>query len=1072
MVLDLLQRLRDLGVRLSADGDDLRVSAPKGRIDAALSARIREHKAGLIAFLAEAETSRQTIGPVTRLADGAEPLLAPAQARLLDLHQLGAAALNVPGAWRLAGELNESALERALQIFYDRHEVFHYRFFQTDGEPAVRLVDPAPLPFEQIDASHVPRAERDAAIADRIVELSARAFDPSAEPCVRFHLLALAPDDHVLLLVAHALIWDGWCFDILLDELSTTYAALLGPVPPAQRALPVRYRDFVAWFAGLSGSPVMSTHVDWWLDRLRTAGPRLCLPTDRPPPLIQSHDGGRVFFDADPRVTSSVRGLCLREDASLAMAMVAALATVLHRLGGGERVLITMPVRNRPRPELEGIVGRFSNHVFLQIDFDQAPTFRDVLGRARDAVLSAMAHEMAPAELVTDRLGQRRRLDDTALYQVVLSQQYVGDRPLRLGATPMVAVEHAPPAVRADLTVWVSDRGDHFDGALDYRTDLFERSTGQRLCDALIRVLDAGSRDPDRSVASLPIVSREEARSIAVWQEGPPAPSCPGTLLAAVLEHDEVATAVAGGLSYGELATSVDRVAAFLRDAGVGPGDAVGGAFGRGPAAAIAALATWAADAIYVPMDPQWPEAFRSRVSDHAAVKLVLDALPDGDDGASHTPHVPGSVAPPQPRNSRIGNPPCIEGEQMPGARPAVQGDPIALRVFEGACPEPPAPLEISHTALLGTVLGAGSIRRGDRAAVLTRPCRLEGLVDLLRPLVAGATLLAPDDAVVSSDWALREALDRSEVSVATATARQWRALRSAGASFAGLQTALVRGPPGEHHDLRQIAETVVLLHGGAAASVDVLYHRVGEDDPASMLGTPAAGTSARIVDRHGNAVPIGVTGELQLASGDRPYRSTEWRARWRSTGALQAMARVDDRVIVGDATVDPAWVEARLQQAPGVKAARVRVEPAGDGEERLLAWVVLERQVAPDQVREQLAQTLPRSHVPRVLVEVSALPSDGKRTLLDPLRAAALLGVDATPKGGVEAIIAEVWAQSLGRGGISAHDNFFELGGSSLTAIQVVGTLADRLRWRPSPRLLAFQSLRQIAERCETERR
>ncbi len=369
--LELISRLRELGVQVTADGDRLRVNAARGVLTDELLGMLSQHKQELLELLKvhgpqNGETAMRRVsrsGPIP---------LSFAQERLWFLDQLspGEVSYNVPHPLRLTGPLDVTALRRALGAILDRHEALRTCFPSVDGEPRQVVLDRIDMPLEVERLDGTPE-EREELARERATADTRTPFDLSRGPLIRARLLQLAEQDHVLLLTLHHIATDGWSMNVLHRELAALYRAFKDGQPSPLAPLNVQYADYAAWQRRHLDGPALEHHLSWWKGMLAGAQ-TLDLPTDRPRPAVQSLAGGRYRSVVPSSVLLNLKKLAREEHASLFMVTLAAFQTLLHRYSGQHDIVVGTPVANRDRPEVEGLIGFFSNSLVLRGDLSGA----------------------------------------------------------------------------------------------------------------------------------------------------------------------------------------------------------------------------------------------------------------------------------------------------------------------------------------------------------------------------------------------------------------------------------------------------------------------------------------------------------------------------------------------------------------------------------------------------------------------------------------------------------------------------------------------------------------------------
>ncbi|MBV9774092.1 MAG: AMP-binding protein, partial [Gemmatimonadetes bacterium] len=591
---------------------------------AGLAARVDAMRAG-----AAADAS-----PIEHVShEGALPL-SFAQQRLWFLDQMepGSAAYNMPAALRIRGVLDAEALRRSLEEVVRRHEALRTVFRVVDGEPAQLVREPAPFPLEVIDLRGFGEEEREAELLRMAREEAGRPFDLAAGPLLRATLLRLGDEEHALLFTMHHIVSDGWSVGVLVHEVSALYPALARGEASPLPELPIQYAEYAVWQRRHLQGEALDAQIAYWRERLADAPAVLDLPTDRPRSAQVSARGDSVSFSLSSETTRALRELARREGATLFMALLAGWQALLGRYAGSEDVVVGSPVAGRTRREVEGLIGFFVNTLALRTDLSGDPTVAELLGRVREGVLGADAHQELPFERLVEELGVRRDLAHTPLFQVIFTLENEGaDRKkLRLGDAEAEALETGSGTAKFDLALAMADEGERLTGTLEYRTDLFDTATAQRMTRHLEVLLQAMAAGPRRRLSALEwITPAERHRVLRQWNATPHAADGPPVhrlVTERAARTPDAVAVVHGGesMTYAELEARADRLAHHLRSHGVGPETRVGVCLERTPELVAAVLAIWEAGGAYVPLDPSHPTERLAYVLEDSAASVLL----------------------------------------------------------------------------------------------------------------------------------------------------------------------------------------------------------------------------------------------------------------------------------------------------------------------------------------------------------------------------------------------------------------------------------------------------------------
>jgi amino acid adenylation domain-containing protein/FkbM family methyltransferase len=922
---------------------------------------------------------------------------------LIDRLEPGSAAYNLPTALRLAGRLDLDALARTLAEIVRRHEVLRTTYEERDGRP-VQVVHPAaPIPLPRIDLGGLAAARRNAGDTEarRLATAeAARPFDLARGPVLRVQLMRLGALEHALSFTVHHIASDGWSSGVLVAELSALYAAFSRGLPSPLPALPIQYADFAAWQRQVLQGPALERSLAYWRRQLAAPPPPLALPADRPRPAAPSPAGGSVPVDLPAAATAALRGLGQRSGATLLMTVTAAYAALLVRLTGETDFAIGTPVAGRARREVEPLIGFFVNTLVLRVDLAGDLTFGDILERVRQVMLAAFAHQDLPFDQLVQELQPERSLGETPFFQTMCALFTPGEGELALPGLTLHAQPIESAATLFDLTLSLADAGDEVGGGLEYRSDLFDRTTVERFAGHFLSLVRAAADDPGRRLSELPILSAPEAQALREWNDTAASYSlelCLNQGIAAQGARTPEAVAVeleGKSLSYGELATRAGEWAARLRALGVGPEGRVGIALERSPELIVALLAVLAAGAAYVPLDPSYPaERLRFMLADSGVGVVVTQArvvaaLPAMSSDIRVLFLEEGEVVPPLGAPllaSPLTQPPPAQGggTRPPKKNVAVEGrrvgpDDLAYVLYTSGSTGVPKGAMNSHRAIVNRLLWMQErygLRPEDHVLQKTPVSFDVSVWELFWPLLTGARLVLArpgghqDPFYLARTIALREITtvhfvpSMLQAFLAEPEVERCRSLVRVIASGEALPAPLAE----RFFDLLPEAG-LHNLYGPTEAAVDVTAWECapGSRRPSVPIGRPIANTQIHLLDRALVPVPVGVTGELWIggvqpargylgrpgltaerflpdpfpvssgALGTRLYRTGDL-ARWRTGGEIEYLGRTDSQVKVRGVRIELGEVEAALRRHPGVAAAAVGLTEKGD----LLAWLV-----------------------------------------------------------------------------------------------------------------------------------
>ncbi|MGW4464852.1 condensation domain-containing protein, partial [Micromonospora sp. NPDC004704] len=551
--------------------------------------------------------------------------LSPAQERLWFLDRFDPGQPNnIAFARRLRGPVDSDLLARAFTVVTARHQALRATFLDRAGVPVQVIADPYPFDLERLDLTGEPESLREERAREIGLQLFDTRFDLARGPLIRATLLTLAPEDRVLVVVVHHVIFDGSSQSILLDELGTAYGALVDGGVPDLPALAVGWADYVREQADQPAGKV-EQDLAYWRERLADV-PTLNLPTDLPRPLFKTPRTARVRHNLDGELTNSLQRLARVQRCTLFMVLLAGYQVLLGRHAGQDDVCVGTASAGRSRAELEPLVGYFVHTLVLRGDLSGDPTVRELLRRTRSTALEAYAHQEVLFERLVSELDVTRDVSRTPLFETMFVLHTQGQSKVSI----LPNVSGGPFTVGVvqtlfDLVVdaWVTPTG--LAMTARYDTGLFTEETVAAMLRRFEVLLRACTEDVDRRVSELPMDDAVGLRSVLARGQGPRRPYS-GTVLS--LFGTRVAAApdalAVGSLTYRGLDERANRIARYLRRSGVAPGSVVGVCLDRTPDLVATLLGVWRCGAAYLPLDPGLPPARMSWLLTNSRAGFVV----------------------------------------------------------------------------------------------------------------------------------------------------------------------------------------------------------------------------------------------------------------------------------------------------------------------------------------------------------------------------------------------------------------------------------------------------------------
>lgn len=1005
---------------------------------------------------------------------------------------------NVPEAFRLKGSLSVPVFEQCLQTAIARHESLRTTFSLVQGKP-VQVVRPS-LPWQlvTIDLRNGSEAEREAEMERRLVEEARQPFDLSQDPLFRATLYQLHDTDWVLLLTLHHIICDELSIGVLLRELAAIYTAATTDTPATLPENDLHYADFALWQRQWLQGKMCEQQLAYWRQQLSGPLPVLQLPSDRSRPPIPTYRGARQFFTLSDSLTKKINASSQQESVTPFVILLAAFQTLLYRYSGQEDILVGSPMGNRPRSELEGVLGFFVNTVVLRTDLSGTPSFRQLLARVREVVLGALTHQNLPFTQLVEELHPDRHSTQNPLFQVLFNWQ---SDPVSSWSIPEIDLSRFPVdngTAKFDLFLELAQTCDGISGYFEYSTDLFDADTIARMVGHFQTLLEGLISDLDRPLYDVPLLTASEREQLSVWNATAAdlPEQCVQQWFEAQVERTPEAIAVTFGnetLTYRELNQRANQLARYLQSRGVSPDVPVGLCVERSTKAIVGILGILKAGGAYLPLDAAYPSDRLTFMLENARASVLVTQSQLVDD----LPTQGVAVVLLDADWSAIAhfddtNPACT-----------VEPDNLAYVIYTSGSTGQPKGVAMPHRPLSNLVAWQrqNSVVSNDAKTLQFAPISFDvSFQETFATLSTGGTLVLISEALRRDSLNLLRFLDTAAIERLflpfVALQHLAEVAETEGITPASLREVVTAGEqlritPAIARWFEQLPDCTLHNHYGPSEShVVTAFTLTGSSQDWPVLppiGRPIDNAEIYLLDAHQQPVPVGVPGELyiggtSLARGylhrpelsaerfvSHPFRQCEVKdrpeklyktgdlARYRSDGNIEYLGRSDRQVKIRGFRIEPGEVEAAIEQHPNVREAVAIAREDVPGDKCLVAYVVPTPAEASEalppsstQLRQFLQARLPEYTIPAMFVCLDRLPltPSGKvdrRALPAPDRARPELAERFVPaRTGIEQVLSDLWSQVLNVERIGVYDNFFDLGGHSLRAIQLVARIRD----------------------------
>ncbi|WP_101760227.1 non-ribosomal peptide synthetase [Oceanicoccus sp. KOV_DT_Chl] len=1012
-------------------------------------------------------------------------------------------AYNLAASFKLTGSLDIAVLQKCFALIVERHSVLRTNFIHTDKglvqsiRPVLTIdLQPQLLPEEVING--------DMTLHRFLKQQAMHSFDLSSDVLFRPALFTINDQEHVLFLLIHHLIFDGWSFDVILHELCVLYNALSQGEQNPLDELPVQYSDYAIWQRELLQSGHMDQQLNYWLDTLGGELPILNLPEDFNRPVGQPHRSEAVLWSLTEEEVVSLEHKCKELGCTLFMLLVSVYALMLHRHSRQQDILIGAPVSGRGQDETSGLLGFFVNTIVLRFGIEPGASFNSWLQQVKQTCLNGYANQDVPYELLVQELKPKRDRSRSAIFQAFFLFQDTRNRTEEFNSLQREQINVDRPGVQTDIDFWVKRQSSGLVGGLEYPVALFEHDSAQRFADSFSQILSQVAARPETPLYKLAAASAKDVAMMASWNDtrrdyGQPL----------FLDHFYQAVsaqgnkiAVRGGsesLTYVELDSYSNQLAHTLLTTGVASGDYVGVCLSRDVRMVASLLAIWKVGAAYIPLDPAYPASRLLQMLETGSVSVLVTESGLADTLSDYPCRrilIDSDAADISARDNRQPN---IKLSQ----------DSLAYVIFTSGSTGKPKGVKVPQGALanfLNSMAEEPSLVAEDiLLAVTTLSFDIAGL-ELFLPMMVGATVVIAEQEQAMDGNKLCDLLAANAVTVMQATPSSWRLLLAAGWQPRQGFKVLCGGealPLALAEELVNKGVEVWNMYGPTETTIWSTCELLSKDFKQLLIGKPIANTQCYVLDEYQQPVPIGVAGELYIGgygvtagylnreeetalrfltdpfaasmAAKKMYRTGD-RVRWHSDGRLEYFERIDNQVKLRGFRIELGELENVMGYHPGVNECAAAVKEFSVNDKRLVMYTVFEAggEVTNSELRRFLREHLPDYMIPQLFVELKAMPRtpNGKvdrKALPQPSMGSGQRQERIAPRTATEIMLAEIWCAALNAElDISVEDYFFEIGGHSLLAMDIIYAVEQQLSVTISPMDILVNSLEQIAAKID----
>ncbi|MBW8683034.1 amino acid adenylation domain-containing protein [Chitinophaga rhizophila] len=990
--------------------------------------------------------------------------LSAAQQRLWILSQLdgGEKAYNIVAGVVIHGMLDTTLIEKAIQMLVARHEILRTRFPPAMADAEVR---------QQVIQPEDARITLDILTTTDIEAFTNTVFDLSTAPLIRAGIAPVAAGEHVLLLLMHHIISDGWSVELLLAEILETYSHLQKDIN-YQPVMPVhQYKDYVGWLQDSKEQERYHSDEQYWLQQFQGDIPQLALPAFRKRPVKQSFKGATIVHTFSTEQYVQLKRFSQQHQVSLFMTLMTAVNALLYRYSGQPDLIIGTPVAGRRHPDLEKGIGLFLNTLAIRTLINDEWTFTDLLKEQKRLLADAYTHQDYPFDELVSKLQLQPDRSRSVLFDVmvVLHNQFGLYLPGQETGLAISEYKVDTKTSHFDMTFSFMEK-ESLELAVTYNTDIYDERLIENIFPHLNSILDRITVDPDSLIARTGYISAAEEQQLLLGFNNTtvdfPEDKTWLHLFEVQVHLQPGKVAVKDSIktyTYQQLDDLSDKIAAYLqRELGTGDQRPIGVMLDRSADMVVLLTAIQKTGRPYIPLDPSYPAERIEYVVKESGVKLLIVSN-------AHTENVSADMQV-FALDTIVSN--TTSADHVPLLYRVSPQD-TAYIIYTSGSTGNPKGIEIGHRSLLNlltSMMMSPGMKPEDLVFAVTSYAFDISVADFFTALIAGSTLYIAEQHLLSDPTALISTIATVDPTFIQATPSFYQLLRDSHWKGSARLKVLCGGDVFSDtlgSFLLDHCQEVWNMYGPTETTVYSCRKQISKPEDVASIGFPVNNTRIYILDRYYQPVPVGVKGNMYIA-GDglakgyygnpaltaqkfipdpfdegQMYETGDI-AKWDFDGNIIFLGRNDHQVKVRGFRVELGEIESQLVRLPEIKDAVVLLN-----NEMLVAYVLTDQaSISRETVIAALKQHLVHYMIPQVIVPLTVFPltpsrkTDRNALLRLPLEAYISSEAQVLPTSAVEASFVSTWQEVLGRERIGVTDNFFEAGGNSIRAFRMINLI------------------------------
>lgn len=967
-------------------------------------------------------------------------------------------AYNIPQIINLEADLNKQQIETMIRMLIKRHEILRTSFKYIDGIPVQIVHDDIDFSLEH---THINTSD-----LKEIVKAFVRPFDLDSVPLFRVGIVSMPENKTVLVIDIHHIISDGYSLsNVLTNELLSLSRGEVLPEPKLQ------YKDFSVWQQKMLENGAFEKMKRYWLEVFSGDLPLSNMPLDHTRPPVANFSGDYITFSVAKEIKGKLKNLSAQNGATLYMTLLAAYYVLLSKYTGQEDIVVGSMSMGRNHKGTENMLGVFVNILALRNYPKASNTFRELLLEVKSNMLKALENEGFQYDELVKELHIKRDKSRNLLFDTVFYMQS------HIISENNLITRLEKKTSQFDITLEGLELDDEIKFALEYDVNIYKKETMERFCGHFVNILKQIMERDEITIQDIDILSEAERHQILFEFNHTEAEYPKNRTIHELFEEQAENTpdniAVKSGreaLTYKELNEKSEKLASVLADKGVKAESIVGIMVDRSLDMLVGILGVLKSGAAYLPIDPEYPRERIEYMLEDSGAKVVLT-------------------------NKDLGNRLQINIEKLKIDEewiykteskrdvPRSLSNNLAYIIYTSGSTGKPKGVMIEHRAVVNFIYGIMNefqFKKEESILCLTTISFDIFVLETLLPLVAGMKIVLANERAQRDIADLANLINEEQIKVLQVTPSRMQMIlgsEEGRRALGKLRIIMIGGERLNDAILKEVKNVskarIYNMYGPTETTV---WSSVKELTGVNQIsiGKPIANTSMYVVDRNNKLQAIGILGELCIAGdglgrgylkrhklteekfvknpfipGTRMYKTGDI-AKWLPDGSIDVLERLDNQVKIRGHRIELEEIENRLLGHDEIKEAVVVAREGNHEGQYLCAYIVSEREITVQELREYLSRELIEHMIPSYFCQLDHLPltANGKidrNALPEPEGGMNLGTAYVPPSNKIEEVLVELWGNVLYTKRIGIDDDFFKLGGNSLALGQLQILINER---------------------------